>query len=340
MYKVFIVLFFLGFSIPNLTLGNEMTGPKLENPGSLSSNLRWTIDLSSRAIVSTDNGDLSMQHFIGLDLHKVFTGPNGDWGTLLFQPYLVKLQDVEPTPFPFDDPDDTKLTWRMVNFNYTGLSRGRFNIRVGHFEVPFGLEQNIDTHGTLRQYTFKDRGIKVDWGATINGVLPDFEYEIALSRGSGLEYSDNHDPYLFSGRIGSSSSNNLIGGLSFLNGEILGPAGTVKRSRLGLDIAWYTGPFELLLEASDGEDENAGRRAVLGELSYRSPMQDLHLYMQGRYSSHEKTGSWDDNSMLTLGINWSVGQKLEISAQLNDQLDRMTGQPDTGNFIAQLRYRF
>lgn len=340
MFKVCLRLLLSGLFISPISHGSEMPGPVLENPGALSSNLRWTIDLSSRAMVSTDNGDLAMQHVIGLDLHKVFSGPGGDWGTLIFQPYLVKLQDVNPPPFTFDDPDDTKLTWRMVNFNYTGLSRGRINFRVGHFEVPFGLEQNIDTNGTLRQYTFKDRGIKADWGATVNGVLPAVEYEMAISRGSGLDYSDNHDPYLFSGRFGSSSRHNLITGLSFMKGEILGPTGTTKRNRLGVDIAWYTDPFEILLEVSAGEDDSAGRRALLGELSYRSPMQDLHLYVQGRYSSHEKTTGWDDNKTLTLGVNWNLDQRLELSAQLNEQLDAMSGQPDTGSVVAQLRYRF
>ena len=47
---------------------------------SLLENMRFTVDLSSRASVNTATGDMSAAQFIGFDMHKVFTGKNGDWG--------------------------------------------------------------------------------------------------------------------------------------------------------------------------------------------------------------------------------------------------------------------
>jgi hypothetical protein len=329
-----------GLSLLCPGLAQALYGEPYASDGDLTSNLRRTIDLSSRAILATDTGEWSAVHAIGLDLHKVFTGPGGDWGTLLLQPYWVKLKDIERPPYGFNGPNDDKLTWRMTNFNYTGLARGRFNVRAGHFEVPYGLEQNVDTNGTLRQYTFPDRGIKVDWGATINGVLPRIEYEIALSRGSGIDYSDRDNPWLLSGRVGTSSSGSVVAGLSFLRGDILGPGGATRRNRLGMDLTWYTGPYDLMFELSWGNNEGDDRLNGLGEVSFRSPMQVLHVYVQVRYTSQDTQDGWDDESSVALGVGWQVRRQLELTAQLVEALDTMSDKPDTGNLAAQVRFRF
>jgi hypothetical protein len=51
-------------------------------------NLRFTVDLSSRISIPTRRGKVGTEHVIGLDLHKVFSDAEGDWGTLRLQPYL------------------------------------------------------------------------------------------------------------------------------------------------------------------------------------------------------------------------------------------------------------
>ena len=159
-----------------------------------SDNTRWAVDISTRFSRDLRQNHHSSQQVVGFDLHKVFTGEQGDFATLVFQPYWVRLHDVQNPGFYFDGGDDAELTWRIANINYTGLSYGSFNVRAGHFEVPFGLEQNIDTNGTLRQYSFRDRGIKADWGVSVNGVLSEFDYEVALTRGSGNNISERDEP--------------------------------------------------------------------------------------------------------------------------------------------------
>jgi len=253
-------------------------------------NLRWAIDLSARHKTSLQGEPSSWQHAIGLDLHKVFQNNNGDFGTLVFQPFLVKLTNVRNPPFFFDDGDDWELTWRIANFNYTGIAQGRLNTRIGHFEVPFGLEQNIDTNGTLRQYTFSNRGIKADWGMSVNGVLDRFEYELALTRGSGNNYRTRSDPYLISGRLGTPASHNLVMGVSGFYGETLGANGTTKRQFLGIDVAYYLYQWEFLFEVSGGEINENNTVKMLAEASWRSPMEDLHLYTQLRNSNDKSNG--------------------------------------------------
>ena len=115
-------------------------------------NLRQTLDLAARPIYNARTGDWRHISFIGIDLHKVFSDEDQDIGTLTFQAYLTRFDDFQRFPPFADDPHDWEIVYRILNFNYTALSRGGFNIRVGHMEIPYGLEQIINTNGTLLDY--------------------------------------------------------------------------------------------------------------------------------------------------------------------------------------------
>jgi hypothetical protein len=331
------VLVVSGLVIPVVVAGPAGVAP--ESSGNGLDNLRWTIDLSTRGSYMKGTDSWSGQYALGFDVHKVFTGPSGDIGTLLFQSYLVRLDNNTYPPYFFDDGDDWELVWRITNFNYTALARGRFNIRVGHFEVPFGLEQNINTNGTLRQLTFKDRGIKADWGATINGVLTALEYEIAVSRGSGNDIRSTDDPFLVAGRIGSRSDRNLIVGLSLLRGEILGGNGTTERTRAGVDLAWYRGLLEVLLEVSGGEDAGTDTVNGLAELSLRNPMETLHGWLQLRHYRRDTATGWDASSSASLGMAWEPDQHWSLSSQWIEPFEQLNGQDEGSKFQLQARYR-
>ena len=61
-------------------------------------------------------------------------------------------------------------------------------------------------------------GIKADWGASINGVMPRFNYELSYTLGTGNEISDS-DGGLVAGRIGTRAGRFFRLGVSFLEGE-------------------------------------------------------------------------------------------------------------------------
>jgi len=327
--------FFFVFSLSCISVVAQGENATFETTTKLSSNLRWTLDFSSLAVFN-DN-DSFTQNMIGLDIHKVFSNENGDIGTLVFQPYWVNFDNKQSTPYFFDGKD-TELTWRIANFNLTTLSKGGFNIRLGHFEVPFGLEQNIDTNGTTRQYSFADRGIKADWGTSINGVLPSFDYELAVMRGSGNDYTTRDDPYIVAGRIGTPSHQNLVIGLSFFKGEILDASGTTKRERIGLDMAWYRCNWELLFEVSAGNNEETQVANALAEVSWRNLDESFHSYLQIR---HFQTEANDDEkgSALNLGLNFNITNRFIISSEWNKPIDQFGSQSEHSTFILQARYR-
>ncbi|WP_339900568.1 hypothetical protein [Paraglaciecola polaris] len=69
-------------------------------------NSRWSIDASARANRNTDKPHNAYTYSLGLDVHKVFSRGNEDLGSLMLQPYLVTLNNVNAAPFYFDDGDD------------------------------------------------------------------------------------------------------------------------------------------------------------------------------------------------------------------------------------------
>ncbi len=69
---------------------------------------------------------------------------------------------------------------------------GKPRVRIGHFEIPYGIEHAINTNGTLRNYRHSaNLGIKADWGLAINGETTSFEYEVSASRGSAQSLHHN-----------------------------------------------------------------------------------------------------------------------------------------------------
>ncbi len=302
-------------------------------------NLRSAIDISTRRNEDLKSSHWSSQHVLGFDIHKVFTGPHGDIGTLVLQPYFVRINNVEMPPFYFDDGDDWELNWRIANFNYTQLANRKLNIRIGHFEIPFGLEQNIPTNGTLREYTYYDRGIKEDWGVSLNGILPNMEYELAVTRGSGNYYKDRDNPYVLSGRVGSPVHENIIYGISYFYGDVLGEDGTTKRKRLAIDMATYVNSFEFLFELSGGEDEDDEVFHSLGEISWRNLNESLHIYTQLISDGRKINSSWQDSVTTRLGFQWILNPQVYISAAWHKDMDVFENEQKTSEAIIQLRVR-
>jgi len=300
------------------------------------SNLRWAIDVSSRSV--SNNNDSFSANVLGFDLHKVVSTAERDIGTLVFQPYIVNFSGKESTPYFFDGRD-TELTWRIANFNYMALPSGALNLRVGHFEVPFGLEQNIDTNGSVRQYSYTERGIKADWGVSVNGVLPRFDYEVSLTRGSGNDISNRDNPYVIAGRVGTPATKNLIAGVSVFDGRVQGPDGVIKRQRIGFDLAWYYEHWELLGELSVGDDAGDRREQALVELSWRDASETLHVYTQFRQLRQEQSDTIDSGSSWAIGAAYDLSHGLSVDCQWSRVVDRLGSQQQQSEVSLQVRYR-
>lgn len=66
---------------------------------------------------------------------------------------------------------------------------GKFNVRLGRFYLPSGLNLQTDTHGTLLQLSNeRNFGFERDWYAGLWGALtPDLNYDLYAMTGSGYD---------------------------------------------------------------------------------------------------------------------------------------------------------
>ena len=113
------------------------------------SNSRFKFDLSTRFSLDQSNGKIGNMSALGFDYHNTISSETGDIGTLVMQLYATKINNLAPHPPFFDNEDDFKLVTRIFNFNYTGLGRSFPNIKVGHIELPYGIEYRVNTNGTF-----------------------------------------------------------------------------------------------------------------------------------------------------------------------------------------------
>lgn len=307
-------------------------------------NARFAVDISSRVIRNQGAGVTAYANFIGLDFHKVLSNGDGDWGTLTLQPYLTRIDNLGSHPPFFESANDWELVPRIFNFNYTGLSQGQFNIKVGHMEVPFGLEHVVNTNGTLRDYMHGPNiGVKPDWGTSVNGYLKNFEYEVALLRGTGIEYSSTGDPYLIAGRIGTPRERTLSLGLSFYQGDVQKlplPDHTLTRNRIALDAILETGPFTLMAEISSGDDEGTNVLNSVLEADWHSANQIWMVFAQVQSFRKNIASDWDTASTGFFGVRYAPDSHWALSAMLKRGLESYANGPLAKVYITQLRYRF
>lgn len=318
-------------------------------PQSWTDNLRSTVDLSYRPIYSGRTGSFGGFAFAGIDLHKVFTDRKGDWGTLTFQAYWTRMDNQPPMPSIFDDDSDFELVYRILNFNYTGRGKGKTNFRIGHYEIPFGLEQIVNTNGTIRDFTHDENfGFKSDWGVTFNGQASGVEYELGLSRGSGNEWRRRDDPFIVAGRIGTSRDQPVILGISAFYGDVLSfePAGgTIERARVGTDFTFADEKLIWMGELSAGFEDNDRAYTALLEVDWTDAKETWLAYNQIVLRGFGRVTGWDNEFRNSIGVRWTPDQHWTFSSQIShffDALETETLAIDSRGTVLefQTRYRF
>ena len=317
------------------------SGIPLDWLGAAADNLRFTVDLAGRVQYNSGSEEWSTLQFYGFDLYKVFSGDQGDFATLVLQGFATRIDNVKPPPFFFDSPTDWEFIYRMFYLNVRLDPRGALNVKVGHFENPFGLEALLDTNGTLRQVgTMRNLGVKADWGVTLNGVTQDFEYEIGLGRGSGNQWHANGSPFQVSGRVGTIREANSWVGISGFAGDLWRPGGIqLQRRRIGIDGGFHSGPWSVMGQVSGGS--NDGNAVVNGfaELDWHAPDDEWLLYGQLQAWT-ERDDGWNDNIIGVLGLEWAMDKHIVLSVQFIQNITVSGPGPRASLVQFQTRYRF
>jgi hypothetical protein len=310
-------------------------------------NHQATADLSTRGIYSEIQDRLGSEFTIGLDGYGKLSTWNRDIATFVVQIYGGRIENHPFAPPYFGGRDDWDIFAKINTINFHLSNDRRFNIKLGHYEVPYGLEATINSNGTLRQFSHPSNlGLKLDWGATINGTFPLFQYEIGVSRGSGTDYHSTGDPHAIAGRIGTPiDSENFWGsssvGISFYQADLTRPDGSSQeRWRVGVDGQHYLGPFGVLGELSVGETDSETTINTLTELNITNPRETILAYNQLRWVHQRLATGWDDSGSLAFGVRYAPDTHWALSAQFTQELWQLAKVSTDQIFSLQLRYRF
>ncbi len=313
----------------------------------LGENSRFALDLSSR-VINISRGDSSNTGYmqqLGVDIHKVISAPRKDLATVVIQLYAARIDNLNPHPPFFESENDWEILKKINTINITALSRGSFNILLGHIELPYGLEYSIDTNTTLRQTPISQNlGLKADWGGGINGNINSIQYDFVVTRGSGMEYDSNGSPYAITGRIGSAFGSQSYfpssgWGLSLFHGELMKGGTKIKRSRAGIDYQRTYGAFGLLSEFSWGKDDGMGRGMLFAEGNWTNANEQLFAYTQLKAALKDTTTAWDDKLTWTIGLDLFHANGLNLSFQYSKDIRSFDNTIEFEQLQFQIRYR-
>jgi hypothetical protein len=175
---------------------------------------------------------------------------------------------------------------------------GKWNIKAGHYILPFGLLSNYDTERLILK-TIEDvnMGIKLDTGVELLGFFKDFDYAVSLSQGAGRNrLTDVDNDKLLTARLGWQGEDINIG-ISGLIGEVLTDKYSLMRQdlsqksvyekRIGLDITKFAGPLILMGEFLVGED---GKETVGGGLLKTDYALTPKLELNLKYAHWQRSG--------------------------------------------------
>jgi len=234
-----------------------------------------------------------LKNSVGFEYYKKFSNDYGDFLTT----------DVQMR-VSYDTQEDQGEAWGVELHNAWveyKLDLG-YTVRAGHFDPAFGLEPLIDTHGSLLQtLAGHNVGFKKDWGLSHKGILGSFDYELSATLGSGMSVRHKDDSYLLAGRIGNPQSEDFRYGMSLLYGKTLMSKQvrtipvpnlvseeTVRRERIGFDVQYRYGSFDIKGEVALGENNGRLAGGGLAEIDMTIPdYQKVQFKLQGIYWEDE-----------------------------------------------------
>ena len=280
----------------------------------------------------------ALKNSVGFEWYSKFSDEFGDFLTSDLQ---VRLS--------YDTSDSLDEEWAVEFHNAwleykLGLGK---NLRLGHFSPAFGLEPNLDTHGTLFQtLAGQDIGFKKDWGIGYRGIAGEFDYQVAAQLGSGMGIEHDGRNFLASGRIGSPGADNLQYGISVLYGEVLESRqartiprpdmseGTVFKRRAGMDAQYLLGAFTFKCEATLGRNDTNDVAGALVQLDYTPPSnQSLTLGLQGRAWSDTPSESSKAFSEAGFRVSYELSREIVLRLGFLHDVGRPDDNEDTRVFL-------
>ena len=173
---------------------------------------------------------------------------------------------------------------------------GKWNVRAGHYLLPFGLLATYDTERLILQGLEKTSlGIRKDTGVEAFGRYRSWDYAISVTDGlSDVRFVDSRANPIITGRVAYVQGNAQIGFSTLVGRVLLDPEfgftrPDAREKRLAVDATKAFGPLTVRAEGVGGT--NNGRRVgggiLLGDYAL-TPKLELHA--RYAYWNTEKTG--------------------------------------------------
>lgn len=243
--------------------------------------------------------------------------------------YLVRFSDRTATrsslnaqlQLVYDSRDDSKLfgnhsskylKFDIHNFyfdvfqafdSFMGLSArkkniGRFNLRLGRYYLPHGINLQTDTHATLLQLSNKYHfGYERDWYLGLYGSMnDDLKYDLYWMLGSGHDAVYKRQKGLVGLRVSLAGKflyeEGIESGISFLTGERLAHDSMMGKkhrqtSRIAFDFrktrALRAGTAKTTIELSRGKDDAQDVTGILTQFELLDSARTNAYAMQIRY---------------------------------------------------------
>jgi len=342
----------------------------------LHDNFGFRKEIMSEFDTDADGSGASRQS-MGFEVMKKFSTETSTVASFDFQGRLVRRDGYNSVPNDMEGAGHQGWTFEYHNlyldlyniFNpllgedARAASVGRFNLRIGQSYVPFGLNLQTDTHGTLLQLSNGDNfGFDQDWSAGLWGAIDkNFNYDLYYLIGSGCGLKFKGQGGLGALRVSLSnqysSRYGLEAGVSLIGGERLAaampgsdgvPASTapvpLKTERIGMDGRYrHTAPQGLLTfttELSGGRDGWNPVVTALHEAEYLRASRRWGVATQFRRFYEDSRGT---NSSLIGEFTWYFRNDVAnsnshwIKLNVERQLQSVAAPPHT---VVTLQYYF
>lgn len=254
-----------------------------------------------------------------------------------------------------------------VRFNPGGVDR--LMLRVGQFVLPYGVNPVLAPRQRFRlPLESTDLGLKWDWGLGLKGPIGRYDWEVALTLGSGEAIHSTHlfsgsekKSFLFTGRIGAPTYWDFQYGLSFLYGDLPPLQGAQKfredaisRWRVGLDAFYRKGTYLSfggqvafgqdgfsgdadLVRITDGETANV--LGLLGWADWVIPKNnDLQLAIQLESVTRDRGTSESDDTALILEVGYSFSTSVTVRLDYRNEYNRSMGEENDAIYLTFVYY--
>jgi len=314
---------------------------------------------------TSERGQPASRQLIVFEVLKKFSTATATLASFDFQGRLVRRDGFHPVLN--DMEGESRAGWAFEYHNIyldlynvlnpvlsddqRGENVGRFNLRVGRFYVPFWLNLQTDTHGTVLQLSNeRNFGFERDWYTGFWGTIKHLNYDAYYLTGSGYDLRFKGQKGLGALRLSLSnkysSEYGLEAGLSVLGGERLSDqdASRIETRRIGLDgryrRAIRTGLLTFTSEISGGRDAPHAVFTQLYQTEYLHASRRWGLATQYRRFGQE--GLRADASIIG-EVTWYLRNDVGasnlhwIKLNVERQLERMRGPP---GLVVTVQYYF